>query len=71
MEAISRKTLRTPDAAKYLSLSTSTLNKMRLRGDGPRYIKLGAHAVAYDLVDLNTWLDERRRWNTSDNGGQE
>lgn len=68
MEYISRTILRTPGAAKYLSLSISTLNKMRLRGDGPRYLKLGSHAVAYDLEDLDAWINERRRWSTSEEG---
>ena len=66
MEAIARRTLRTPDAARYLSLSTSTLNKMRLRGDGPPFLKLGAHAVAYDVGDLDAYIDERRRRSTSE-----
>ena len=68
MESITRCVLRPPDAAKYLSLSPSTLNKMRLRGDGPVFMKLGTHAVAYDISDLNAWLDKRRRFSTSDNG---
>lgn len=68
MEAMTRRTLRTPDAARYLSLSASTLNKMRLRGDGPPFLKLGAHAVGYDVGDLNCWLDECRRRSTSDGG---
>jgi hypothetical protein len=29
--------LRVPEAASYIGLSTSTLAKMRLRGDGPPY----------------------------------
>jgi predicted DNA-binding transcriptional regulator AlpA len=68
MEDLARRTLRTPDAARYLSLSPSTLNKMRLRGDWPAFLKLGAHAVAYDISDLNAWMDKRRRTSTSDRG---
>ena len=71
MEAITRRTLRTPDAARYLSLSPSTLNKMRLRGDGPAFLKLGAHAVAYDVSDLDAWINECRRRSTSDDRGAE
>jgi hypothetical protein len=46
-----RRKLRTPDAAAYVGLAASTLNKMRVRGDGPVYSKLG-RIVVYDVADL-------------------
>ena len=60
--------LRAPDAARFLGLSTSTLAKMRFRGDGPVYAKAGARVVVYDLDDLNAWLNAHRRRSTSDPG---
>jgi predicted DNA-binding transcriptional regulator AlpA len=60
--------LRAPEAARFLGLSTSTLAKMRLRGDGPVYAKAGRRIVIYDLADLNTWVTQRRRRSTSDAG---
>ena len=60
--------LRTPEAARALGLSTSTLTKMRLRGDGPAYLKLGPRAVAYDPRDLQAWAELSRRRSTSDPG---
>jgi len=60
--------LRAPEAAEYLGLSTSTLAKMRLRGDGPPYLKAGRRIVTYDARDLEAWLDTRRRLSTSDPG---
>jgi predicted DNA-binding transcriptional regulator AlpA len=60
--------LRAPEAAAYLGLSTSTLAKMRLRGDGPPYLKAGRRIVIYDVHDLETWLGTRRRNSTSDPG---
>jgi predicted DNA-binding transcriptional regulator AlpA len=60
--------LRAPEAAGYLGLSTSTLAKMRLRGDGPPYLKAGRRAVIYDVQDLEAWLGTRRRRSTSDPG---
>ncbi len=60
--------LRTPEAAEYLGLSPSTLCKMRLRGDGPIFLKLGIRAVAYDLLDLNDYKAKGRRRSTSDPG---
>ncbi len=52
--------LRTPEAATYVGLSSSTLEKMRLTGDGPRFIRLGGRAVGYAIEDLDAWLDARR-----------
>jgi predicted DNA-binding transcriptional regulator AlpA len=62
--------LRTPEAAKYIGLSISTLTKMRLRGgdDTPPFVKLGSRSVGYCVSDLDAWLDARRRASTSDNG---
>jgi predicted DNA-binding transcriptional regulator AlpA len=62
--------LRAPEAAAYLRLSTSTLPKMRLRGDGPLYTKLGPRLVAYEQQHLDQWLEARLRRSTSDAGPQ-
>jgi predicted DNA-binding transcriptional regulator AlpA len=58
--------LRPPLAAAFLGLSVSTLAKLRLRGDGPPYCKLGPRAVGYRRADLDAWLTERTRRSTSD-----
>ena len=60
-----RRILRTPDAAVYLALAQSTLEKARLTGTGPRFVKLG-RVVGYDIQDLDAWLDERKRLSTSE-----
>jgi len=57
--------MRVAEAAEYLALSTSTLNKLRLTGGGPTYIKLGK-TVVYDINDLNEWLSTKRQRSTSD-----
>lgn len=51
-------------AASFLGLSKSTLDKLRLTGGGPTYIRLGRRVV-YDLGDLEAWADRGRRSNTS------
>ena len=61
------KILRAPKAAEYLGLSPSTLAKMRLRGDGPAYSKVGPRIVVYDVDDLDSYLASRRRHSTSEN----
>jgi predicted DNA-binding transcriptional regulator AlpA len=60
----SHRRLRTPAAADYLGYAESTLEKKRLSGDGPPFIKLG-RAIVYDTRDLDAWLDERRLKSTS------
>jgi predicted DNA-binding transcriptional regulator AlpA len=57
----SRRILRTPHAAAYVGLSPSSLEKMRLIGDGPAFIRLGERIVGYDVRDLDAWLERRRR----------
>lgn len=59
-----RRMLRTDDAATYTGVSASTLNKLRLTGGGPEYIKLGK-SVVYDPADLDAWLSSKRRRSTS------
>ncbi len=59
-ELVARRILRTHQAAEYVGLSPSTLEKKRLTGDGPRFIRLGGRAVGYDRADLDTWLDGQR-----------
>lgn len=60
------KKFRAKEAARFLGLSPSTLAKMRLRGDGPRYAKAGPRIVLYDLKDLETWVETRKRRSTSE-----
>lgn len=52
--------LNTLDAASYLGMSASWLNKTRLDGSGPVYLKMGGR-VQYDTRDLDDWLRNSRR----------
>jgi predicted DNA-binding transcriptional regulator AlpA len=63
-----RRILRTPEAALYVGLSPSTLEKKRLDNSGPEFIQLGGRAVGYDRLALDAWLDRQRRRSTSDPG---
>lgn len=60
--------LRTPLAARYVGLARSTLEKMRLTGAGPIFIKAGPRIVVYRRCDLDAWLDARRHTSTSEIG---
>ena len=57
--------LRVPEAAAYLRLSKSTVDKMRTAGTGPRYCKTG-RIVVYARSDLDAWLVSRARHSTSE-----
>jgi predicted DNA-binding transcriptional regulator AlpA len=64
------RVLRTPATAEYVGLSDSTLEKFRLTGDGPKFVRIGVRAVGYRIEDLDAWLAERVRRSTSDTGGE-
>lgn len=55
-------------AATYTGLAESTLNKLRMTGFGPQFLKISARRVAYDTNDLDDWLASKRRVSTSDPG---
>ena len=48
----------TREAATYLGLAVSTLNKWRCYGTGPKYLKLG-RAVRYTKEELDLFLETR------------
>lgn len=47
-------------AAAYVGLSSKTLQRMRVTGEGPRYVK-ARRRVIYDRLDLDDWVAERKR----------
>jgi predicted DNA-binding transcriptional regulator AlpA len=53
------------EAAAYLNVSKSWLDKSRLDGTGPRYIKIGRR-VCYDLADLELFAVSQKRQHTSE-----
>jgi len=48
------------EAAQRLRVSPATLQRMRGRGDGPSWVRVGG-LIRYPLGDLVVWLDENRR----------
>ena len=58
--------LKEPEAAQYLSMSTSFLRQSRMDGirehrtPGPPFVKIG-RAVRYLVEDLDTWLKKYRQ----------
>lgn len=54
------------EAAARLSLGRRTLQDLRLTGEGPPYVKLGARRVGYCISDLQIWAESRRVTSTAD-----
>ena len=63
-------TLLDPKAlAARLGVSTITLSKWRVRGTGPRFVKVGARRVGYSADEVDAWLASRPlQRSTSDHG---
>ena len=53
------------DAASLLSLSVRTLERLRVSGGGPKFVKAGK-AVRYREPDLQAWIEARIRNSTSE-----
>jgi len=60
--------LRTTDAALLIGIETRTLEKWRVTGLGPPFVKISNRAVRYRHKDLQEWVNARLRNSTSDNG---
>lgn len=57
--------LNTAEAAAAIRLAIATLEKMRVHGTGPKFLKLG-RAVRYRRADLDDWLGARLVSSTSE-----
>jgi excisionase family DNA binding protein len=49
--------LTTIEAAEYLTMSKPTLERWRLTGEGPKFVKMG-DAVRYRPADLDAFIAE-------------
>lgn len=53
------------ETAKHLRTTERTLERWRLTGDGPPFVKIGA-SIRYPLNELEKWLADRLRHSTSE-----
>lgn len=60
-----KRWLNVEQAAEYVGLGQSTLNKMRVYGDGPKFAKLGK-SVRYAIDELDRWMESRLIQSTSE-----
>ena len=63
---VKTKLLTIQAAATHLGVHRSFLDRRRVAGGGPRYIRLSARVIRYDPDDLDEWLAGSRRANTSE-----
>lgn len=56
----------TKEAARYVRLSTATLERLRVTGGGPVFIKPTPARVIYDAADLDSWMRAKRQHFTSE-----
>jgi predicted DNA-binding transcriptional regulator AlpA len=59
--------LKPSEAAALLRLSPRTLDRLRVEGGGPRFLKV-RQSIRYRLADINSWLDRRAFGSTSEAG---
>lgn len=57
--------IKTPDVARYLGVSVAFLEKARVYGGGPKFVKVGRR-VAYRRADLEEWVNSRVQESTSE-----
>ncbi len=55
---------------ELLDVSRRQAQSMRQSGIGPRFTRVGARAVRYDLTDVALWLEQNKRCSTTDPGPQ-
>ncbi len=53
-------------AAKLVGLSPRTLQKLRLEGDGPRFVRLTGRRIGYTTDALQAWINARSVSSTSE-----
>jgi len=54
------------EAAEFLNYSVRALQNWRLRGGGPRFVKVSSRSIRYRRRDLLAWIEEHLRSSTSE-----
>ena len=58
--------LTTEQAAKFMGLAVTTLEKYRVYGSCPVFLKIGKRTVRYRVGDLTQWVESNTAKSTSD-----
>jgi len=51
--------LTTQRASEFLNISERTLEAMRSKGKGPKYVRMGQRGIRYRMKDVLEWLESR------------
>ena len=55
-------------AADFLGVTPRTMQLMRQRGGGSRFVRLSSRCIRYRRIDLRMWSDAHLRTSTADPG---
>jgi predicted DNA-binding transcriptional regulator AlpA len=47
--------MNTEELAKFLGMGVSTIEQLRLNGNGPKFVKFGKKAIRYQVDDVIQW----------------
>jgi prophage regulatory protein len=64
--ALFKRVIRRPELRKIVPLADTTIYEMERRGEFPKRFFLTPRCVVWDLAEVETWLDERRRASDAD-----
>lgn len=62
---MNNRLLTTIEAAEYLALGKQTIERWRLTGEGPKFVKMGG-AVRYRQEDLDAFISENIKRTTAE-----
>jgi hypothetical protein len=54
------------EAGHMLRLSVRTMQRLRLDGDGPRFVRLTGRRIGYAISDLRAWVQARSMASTAE-----
>jgi len=54
------------EAAVYIGHSVRALQNWRVRGGGPKFVKISARSIRYRRCDLNEWVESKLVRTTSE-----
>jgi predicted DNA-binding transcriptional regulator AlpA len=54
--SVQQEYLTTDQAAQLAGFTRAAFNQRRLRGNGPRFVKIGPRCIRYKRADVEAWL---------------
>ena len=54
------------EAADYIGHSVRSLQNWRVRGGGPKFVKISRRSIRYRFSDLNEWIESKLVSSTSE-----